>query len=330
MEKSIAFARKQSAAKYAPKEFSECLSIHNKALKEWKAQNEKWIIKRDYKLAVKLMKQTADKANAAGKKAIEKSGSMIQFIADTQKNLLKRDVYFNEKFRALPLEKEILKNYSNAHLLLNEAIKASNRGDVNSAYKKLVVAEENFSELEVIVRKKLDDYFKSFHSWEKWYMQTVQSSKEDSSYAIIVDKMAHECMLMKDGKVIERYQADLSMNWLGHKRQQGDRVTPEGIYTIIKKKNHKETIYHKALLINYPNENDIARFEKEVSLGLISQSAHIGALIEIHGDGGKGKDWTEGCVALTNKDIEKLYAMVNTGTPVTIVGSLTPLKKLFN
>jgi hypothetical protein len=330
MEKSIAFARKQDAAKFAPKEFAQCLSFHKKALKEWRAQNEMWIIWRDYSQALELMKQTIDKADAAGKVAIEKSGSMAQFIKDTQNNLLERDLYFSQKFRVLPLEKQILNNYSKTHLLLKEAVKASARGDINTAYKKLIIAEENFSEIELVVKTKLKDYFKSYSSWEKWYRQTVAKSKDSLSYAIIVDKMAHECLLIKDGKVVNRFDAELSLNWLGHKKQQGDKVTPEGIYTITKKKNQKDTKYYKALLLNYPNDSDIVRFEKEVQAGAISRSATIGGLIEIHGDGGKGKDWTEGCVALTNQDIEMLYALVNTGTTVTIVGSLIPLQELFD
>lgn len=330
MEKTIAFARKQDAPKFAAKEFAQALSMRNKALKEWKAQNEKWIVWRDFSRAVELMKQTVKMADIAGKKSIEKSGSMIQFIKDTQDNLSQRDMYFSEKFRTLPLEKNILTTYSETHLILQEAIKASSRGDINSAYKKLVIAEENFSGLEKTVRSKLNDYFKSYASWERWYKQTVSNSRENQSYAIIVDKMAHECLLLKDGRVINKFEAELSLNWLGHKRQQGDKVTPEGIYTITKKKNQKETKYYKALLLDYPNDMDLARFEKERLAGAISKSANIGGLIEIHGDGGKGKDWTEGCVALADRDIDKLFAVVPSGTTVTIVGSIAPLNQLFD
>ena len=330
MEKSIAFARTHGAPKYAPKEFQECLSLHLVTLNEWKRQNESWIIRRNYSYLEKLIKKTTDKAMIAGKKAIEKSGSMKQFIADTEKHLKEKDAYFTEKFRVLPLEKHILKIHSKAHLLLKEAIEATARGDINLAYKKLVIADEDFSLLENTVREKLHDYFESYSSWKQWYNQTVQKSIDSQSYAIIVDKMAHECFLIKDGKVVDRFDAELSMNWIGHKRYQGDKATPEGIYKITKKINEKETRYYKALLLDYPNENDIARFEKDIRKGSLQRSARIGGLIEIHGDGGKGKDWTEGCVALSNKDIDKLYAMVNTGTTVTIVGSLIPLKELFN
>ncbi len=330
MEKSIAFARRQGASKYAAGVFTECISLHKKTMKEWRAQNELWIIRRDYTQLTKLIKQTTEKAVTAGKSAIEKSGSMKQFIKDTQARLLERDIYFTEKFRVLPLETEILKDHSEAHLLLKEAIEASTRGDLNSAYLKLSIAFEDFSELEETVRKKLNDYFESYATWEKWYNQTIEKSRQSKSYAIIVDKMAHQCLLIKDGRIIDKFDAELSLNWIGHKQQQGDKATPEGIYKITKKVNHKETKYYKALLLNYPNDNDKARFERNVQKGLISPNADIGGLIEIHGDGGKGKDWTEGCVALTNKDIDRLYAMVNTGTPVTIVGSLTPLQELFN
>lgn len=330
MEKSISFARSHGAARYAPKDFEESLSLRKKAMAEWKSQNELWIIKRDYSNLETIIKKATEKAIHSGKIAVEKSGSMLQFIKETQKDLIERDAYFTEKFRVLPLEKHTLREHSLAHLLLKEAIEASSRGDLNSAYSKLVVAHESFSGLEVEVRNKLQDYFKSYSSWERWYQQTVEKSRLSKSYAIIVDKMAHECLLFKDGKIIDRFEADLSLNWIGHKRYQGDKATPEGIYQITRKINHKETKYYKALLLNYPNESDIARFEKDIKRGSLESNARIGGLIEIHGDGGKGKDWTEGCVALSNRDIDKLFAMVNAGTPVTIVGSLVPLYELFN
>jgi len=54
--------------------------------------------------------------------------------------------------------------------------------------------------------------------------------------------------------------------------------------------------------------------------GQLPRGAALGGLIEIHGEGGRGKDWTKGCVALSNDDIDDLYRKVGVGTPVTIVG----------
>ena len=107
----------------------------------------------------------------------------------------------------------------------------------------------------------------------------------------------------------------------------GDKATPEGKYHITKKKSRPQTKYHKALLINYPNDDDKARYNAGVKKGSIPKRG-IGNLIEIHGDGGKGRNWTAGCVALTDNDIDKVYELVGVGTPVTIVGSLKSLQEI--
>ena len=102
------------------------------------------------------------------------------------------------------------------------------------------------------------------------------------------------------------------------------------MYKIIKKKPHGDSGYHKALLINYPNEEDYANFNSKKRQGQLSRNSQIGGLIEIHGDGGKGDDWTSGCIALRNSDIDELFSRVSVGTPVTIVGSMTTLSELLN
>jgi murein L,D-transpeptidase YafK len=81
------------------------------------------------------------------------------------------------------------------------------------------------------------------------------------------------------------------------------------------------SLYHKALLLDYPNADDRAEFALARRRGEMPMSAGIGGFIEIHGEGGRGRDWTRGCVALTNADMDELFARVPIGTPVTIVGS---------
>ena len=113
--------------------------------------------------------------------------------------------------------------------------------------------------------------------------------------------------------------------WVGHKRHRGDGATPEGRYHVIRKKDSNRTIYHKALEINYPNETDQEAFRVAVARGELPRGTHIGGLIEIHGEGGKGANWTAGCVALRNTDMEAVFEIAKVGTPVTIVGSLKGL-----
>jgi murein L,D-transpeptidase YafK len=102
-------------------------------------------------------------------------------------------------------------------------------------------------------------------------------------------------------------------------------ATPEGMYKVTRKLEGSKTKYYKALLLDYPNEEDKARFREEIENGSLPRNAKIGGLIEIHGDGGKGIDWTEGCVALTNKEMDIVYRLAKVGTPVTIVGSIVDL-----
>jgi murein L,D-transpeptidase YafK len=172
----------------------------------------------------------------------------------------------------------------------------------------------------------LREYFQSFPQWEKWISRTIAASRTSGDYSIIIDKFSRKLILYHGGKKIKEYSAELGKNWVGNKRVKGDMATPEGMYKIVKKLDGNKTKYHKALLLNYPNNEDSARFKRDISNGSLPADSDIGGLIEIHGDGGKGADWTEGCVALTDKDIDSVFRYVRIGTPVTIVGSVNNLE----
>ncbi len=127
--------------------------------------------------------------------------------------------------------------------------------------------------------------------------------------------------------MVKSFKAEFGPNWLGTKMHKGDGATPEGVYLVVHKKERRKTIYHKALLLNYPNEDDKIRFAKNKKSGKILPGTEIGGLIEIHGEGGKGFDWTNGCVALNNHDMDYLFRSVTDNTPVVIVGSVEPIEK---
>jgi len=157
--------------------------------------------------------------------------------------------------------------------------------------------------------------------WRSWAEQTIQESARSGDTAIIVDKLRRRVVLYRAGRAIGSYPAELGANGLRRKEHSGDRATPEGRYHVTEAKQAPASRYHKALLINYPNDEDRMRFALGRTRGTISMRAGIGNLIEIHGDGGEGRDWTDGCVALTNEDMDRLFAHVRVGTPVTIVGT---------
>lgn len=134
---------------------------------------------------------------------------------------------------------------------------------------------------------------------------------------LIVQKSEHKMMAYADGKLLKTYQVSFGDSPVGHKEFEGDEKTPEGIYTINAKNN--KSGYHKNLGVSYPNEKDIAHAK------LIGKSP--GGDIKIHGiRNGLGAidkfqrlvNWTNGCIALTNSEVDELYASVKIGTKIEI------------
>lgn len=134
---------------------------------------------------------------------------------------------------------------------------------------------------------------------------------------VVVYKAKRIMELMFQGKVVKSYTISLGDNPVGHKVQQGDERTPEGTYLIDYR--NRNSSYHRSLHISYPNRQDK---ENAKRLGV-----DPGGLIMIHGlPNGYGwakalytkRDWTDGCIAVTNEQIEEIWGLVKDGTPITI------------
>lgn len=157
-------------------------------------------------------------------------------------------------------------------------------------------------------------------NWRDWMSETITWSNRTGGRAIVIQKDKHLLTLYANGKPLKTYTAELGYNSIGNKWRAGDSATPEGRYRITAKKPVGQSGYHMALLLDYPNPDDRRRFEAARRAGRLPKNAQLGGLIEIHGEGGRGKDWTKGCVALTNTDMDDLFGRIVVGTPVTIVG----------
>lgn len=134
---------------------------------------------------------------------------------------------------------------------------------------------------------------------------------------IVVEKSAHTMSLMQAGKLLKTYKVALSTMPVGAKQREGDHKVPEGRYVIDVKNPHSK--FHLALHISYPNAADRERARK---LG-----ARPGGDIEINGlakefawvgSGHRQMDWTDGCIAVTNPEIEEIWPLVPVGTPLEI------------
>lgn len=141
--------------------------------------------------------------------------------------------------------------------------------------------------------------------------------KSEKADSILILKKDHVMELLSGGKVIRTYKVALGQGGLRPKQREGDCRTPEGHYVIDAKYEH--SAYHKALHVSYPKAEDRMRAAK---LGLPP-----GGAIMIHGlPNGKGWvgarhrlfDWTLGCIAVTNEEIDDVWKLVPVGTPVDI------------
>ncbi len=154
--------------------------------------------------------------------------------------------------------------------------------------------------------------------WTRMVSETAAWSRSTGGTAIVVLKENHRVDLYYQGRLVRSYRADMGYRSVNDKLRSGDAATPEGRYQVTAKKPGSH--YYKALALNYPNDEDRAEFARLRRQGRIPPGASPGGLIEIHGDGGRGKDWTKGCVALANPDMDDLFRRAGVGTPVTIVG----------
>ncbi|WP_430700924.1 L,D-transpeptidase family protein [Pontivivens nitratireducens] len=122
--------------------------------------------------------------------------------------------------------------------------------------------------------------------------------------------------LVLDGAddVLRTYPIGLGFAPEGHKQFEGDGRTPEGSYAIDRR--NPDSLFHLSIGISYPNEADIAFAE--------AQGRSPGKDIFIHGGPRRGidpvnvRDWTAGCISVTDRQIEEIYAMVRDGTPIDI------------
>jgi len=165
--------------------------------------------------------------------------------------------------------------------------------------------------------------------WQIWALKTIEWSRNHKKAALLVDKYNRQAMLFTSGILVQRYAVDLGWNRFPDKLQGGDGATPEGRYRVTRKKSGAETQYFQALLLDYPNAADRRDFALAKRRGEIHRRARIGALIEIHGEGGRGRDWTQGCVALSNCDMKRLFGVAYVGMPVTIVGQAGTVMEAF-
>jgi hypothetical protein len=327
---AIATARNHNSVIYSPKIFREARSYYDSAMISWRSENERFILFRDYEKASEFATIANKKALEATRATIAKSNSLKANLASEIKRLKGEMVSFEKIFQSMPIPQDVKKKHARGKLLVKEAEIDLKKENFVSGNVKITEANEYISDAYSLARKKLEEYFKSYPDWQDWAISTITESRRAGSYAILVEKIPPRLHLYQGGKKKYTFEAEFGSNWIGDKKSRGDMATPEGKYQVTKKLSKSSTKYHKALMINYPNKQDVEEFNTRIKNGQIPADSRIGDLIEIHGDGGKGGNWTQGCVALKNSDMDQLFKYVSTGTPVTIIGSTSTLEEFLS
>ena len=136
---------------------------------------------------------------------------------------------------------------------------------------------------------------------------------------VLVVKSESRIYLLSKGEVIKDYRASFGKSPKGAKLQVGDKKTPEGNYTLDYKKF--DSTFHRAFHISYPNKHDRALAKKA--------KVKSGGFIMLHGQTAgeldwfsvwaiRFFDWTDGCIAVTNEEIDEIFSLVKKGTPIEI------------
>lgn len=149
-------------------------------------------------------------------------------------------------------------------------------------------------------------------------LQAVAAATESPEVdRVLIEKSARRLTLLESGRPVRSYRVALGGDPVGPKRREGDERTPVGLYEIDAR--NPNSAYHLSLRISYPNPQDRAR--------AAAAGVDPGGMIMIHGiRNGLGwigalhrfLDWTDGCIAVTNPEMDEIWDLVEVGTPVEI------------
>lgn len=137
-------------------------------------------------------------------------------------------------------------------------------------------------------------------------------------------KDEHELRAFSRGRLVRTYRVAIGGGEAGPKTHEGDRRTPEGRYTIDSR--HRSQRFHRFLHISYPNGEDRERYRDARRAGAVPNGPGIGGVVGIHGESDRRGvrmfrnriDWTLGCIAVSDEEVEELYGAVRAGASIEI------------
>ena len=268
-----------------------------------------------YTASLDKYSEIAEKYPAKADRALFEMAIINAHPKNEQKDYRKSLDYFQKIIKEYP-ESEYRQNsemmiFNIRNVVLKDQTIAAQRNQIETLRRE-VQGREN----EIITReKRIEALEKKIYALDQKFFD--YAARTGSVDRILVEKSERRLMLISQGEVLKTYKIALGGNPIGPKERQGDNKTPEGTYVIDAR--NRDSRFHLSLHISYPNERDRNRAEE---LGVAP-----GGDIMIHGikngfswvgDAHAEVDWTKGCIAVTDEEIEEIGKMVPDGTIVEI------------
>jgi tetratricopeptide (TPR) repeat protein len=273
-----------------------------------------------YKASLSKYEQIIEKYPTAGDRVLFEMGIVYAYPRNDQKDYQKSLECFQKLIKDYPesvyrKDSEMMIFHVNNVTLKDKTI-AALQTQIEA------LQEENKSKGNEIttLQKKIESFEQEVKSKENeitTLQKEVFAIQREPADKILIEKKKRRLTLISKGKVLKTYKIALGGNPNGPKERQGDNKTPEGTYVIDSK--NENSLYHLSLHISYPNEKDKKR-AKELGVS-------PGGNIMIHGikngfswigDSHTEIDWTKGCIAVTDEEIEEIDKLVPKGTIVEI------------
>ncbi|HET6277367.1 MAG TPA: L,D-transpeptidase [Candidatus Polarisedimenticolia bacterium] len=321
-ERALVAAREAGASERAPRQLHDAERALDSARLEFRRQQLRFYLRRDFGEARRKFRA----AEVAARKTVKVARAGLSSARDSARQSFARAEC------AVTRTDDLARTFS----FRNGTLEAMQAARLHLAEAGLLLRYEDFDRARLLsdravgearlARQRMADEVGRFidpgnlRRWEEDRKKTIRWSAKTSKPAVIVNKDEGAVALFVDGRLKEVYDAEIGVNQLARKLRAGDQATPEGAYKVTVRKARGQSKYYKALELSYPNDEDRRRLDRLLEQRLLPPGTQPGSLIEIHGEGGKGRDWTDGCVALDNEAMDELFDRVAIGTPVTIVG----------
>jgi L,D-transpeptidase catalytic domain len=308
------------ASVYAPREYETYLGDVKRVRRDLANENLKLGWFREYGPLLDDFRRTLVAGDALLARTLKDKEEKSDRIRAEVRILRRRLDTLNDITLALNERGRARGSLTKAEIMLHEASLMAEGGKYDEALAKVRSVRDVIKEAEGACLKFLSRYQDpaQIETWRTLAEETVQESRAKGSTALLVIKLEKRMIVYKKGVAVAEFDVGLGFNGLSDKLHSGDDATPEGRYQITKK--IPASRFYKALLINYPNDEDRQRFAAAKQRREIPYWVGIGGLVEIHGGG--EDSLTRGCVSVDDKVMDELFGMVSVGTRVTIVGTL--------